>query len=296
MISNKIPYRKVLVTLITVLAFIMAAISPTAIAFAQTGKAQINNKAPTIESVTLTPDNDSGLSGVQVNPTPGSTSTVSVSIQVKDNNGYNDISTVAVVVYKPDGTTVHVSSGNATLSTGNGTHSTWTYSFNMNFYDAPATGTSTYKVITTATDTLGATGNNSATPAVFNYNELIALSLNTNTIDFGVLDPGQTSSTQTVGGTNLGNVTLDINLSGTSLSYLTNSIAISRVDGALDSSFTAPTVLSASSQTVSTYDLAPGAASSKSVYFRLRVPSGDEQYLPAGTYQGTVSIVATKSS
>lgn len=296
MINNKIPRKKVLVTLITVLAFITAAIFPAAIAFAQTGKAQINNKAPTIESVTLTPDNDSGLSGVQVNPTPDSTTTVSVSIQAKDLNGYNDISTVAVVVYKPDGTTVHVSSGNATLSTGNGTHSTWTYSFNMNFYDAPATGTSTYKVITTATDTLGATGNNSATPAVFNYNELIALSLNTNTIDFGVLDPGQTSTTQTVVGTNLGNVTLDINLSGTNLSYLTNSIAISRVDGALDSGFTAPTVLSASSQTVSTYDLAPGAASSKSVYFRLRVPSGDEQYLPAGTYQGTVSIVATKSS
>ena len=293
--SKKIPYKRVLVTLVIVLVMIMVAVLPTAVVIAGTGQAQINNKVPTIESVTLTPDNDPGISGVQINPTAGTVTVVSASIQAKDNNGYNDISTVVVVVYKPDGTTVHVSSGSATLDSGTGTNSTWTYSFNMNFYDAPATGTSTYKVVATATDAQSATGNNSASPALFNYDELMALSLNTNTVNFGALDPGATSGTQTVVGTNLGNITLDIVLSGSNLSYLTNSIPISRVDGALDTGFTSPTALSTSSQTISSYNLAPGAASTKSIYFRLRVPSGDEQYLPAGTYQGTVSIIATQS-
>lgn len=199
-----------------------------------------------------------------------------------DTNGYNDISTVAIVVYKPDGTTVHIPSGNATLASGSGTHSTWTYSFSMNFYDAPATGAATYVVVATATDSQEAAGDNSASPALFNYNELIGLSLNTNTIDFGVLDPGQTSGIQTVVGTNL--------------VYQTNTIAISQVDYSLDNNFTSPTALSTSGQTLSSYDLAPGATTSKSIYFRLRVPSGEEQYVPAGAYQSTLSIVATNSS
>ena len=145
-------------------------------------EAPINNKPPVIDTVTLSPDNDPGLPGVQINPTAGGTTTVSVSIQARDDNGYNDISMVSVVVYKPDGTTVHVPSGDATLSSGNGTHSNWTYNFNMNFYDAPATGAATYTVVATATDSQGATGDNSASPALFNYDELIGLSLNTNTI------------------------------------------------------------------------------------------------------------------
>jgi hypothetical protein len=87
----------------TCLVLIMAAVFPITIALAGTDTAQINNKPPVIEAVTLYPDNAPGVSGVQINPTAGSTTTVSVTIQAKDNNGYNHISTVTVMVYKPDG-------------------------------------------------------------------------------------------------------------------------------------------------------------------------------------------------
>jgi len=42
------------------------------------------NKPPVIDAVTLSPDSDPGLSGVQINPTAGDTTTVSVSIQASD--------------------------------------------------------------------------------------------------------------------------------------------------------------------------------------------------------------------
>jgi hypothetical protein len=262
---------------------------------AQGGKAQIKNVAPSIFSVTLSPDADASLSGVQVNPTPGSTSQVTVSIQVKDSNGHSDVTSVSVVVYKPDASTVHVPSAAATFSSGTGANSYWTSSFSMNYYDTSATDDSAYKVMVVATDTSGATADNSASPATFNYTELVALSLSTSLLDFGALAPGETSAPIKVNGINSGNKALDVLVGGTSLVAGSHSIPVSRVDVCLDSGCSNPIALSNSSQALSSFDLGAGPGSSKPQYFRLRVPTADEQAVPPGIYQGTISILATTS-
>lgn len=288
--------RRLAISFILTLIAITAIIIPNAIALAQSGQAQIKNKAPTIESVTITTDDDLVTAGVQVNPTPNSTKSVSVEIQTRDVNGFNDIDSVSVVVYKPDGLTVHVASGSATFSSGTGANGDWTYSFNMNYYDTAAIGTSTYKVVATATDASAGTGDNSATPAEFNFTEYIALSLNTALIDFGSLDVGSTSAPVEVVGTNAGNITMDISVSGTTLVNTdpakTDSIAITQIDYDLVNTFTNNLSLSTTSQTVSNYDLAPGVSATKPIYFQLNVPG----ILQTGIYEGSIDILGAASS
>jgi hypothetical protein len=276
--------------LLTILAALL-----TVPVYSATGQAGIKNKIPQIGTVSLSPDDDPGLAGTQVNPSAGSTKTVMVTAQVDDGNGFNDIQAVSVVVLKPDGSATHIASGNAHRASGNGTHSIWTYAFNMSFYDNAAVGTSTYKVVVTATDIQGASASNSGSPATFNYTELVALSLGATTLDFGELDPGQPSSTISLVGTNLGNVTLDLLLSGTSFTYGSYSIDVGRVKYDLTGNFITGTALTAGNQTFASYDLTYGSSSSKAVYFRLDAPSGAEQYLPQGSYQGSIGIVAAKS-
>ncbi len=288
---RKLPFRYRL----AVVALLVLALLPAQVASAGGGRAQIKNKVPSIESVTISPDADATLDGVQVNPTPQGTTTVTVTIEAKDLNGYNDISSVSVVVYQPDGTTVHVPAGDASLASGHGVRGTWTYSFGMNYYDTPATDGASYKVVVTATDVQGATADNSASPATFNYTELLSITVDTATIDFGAIDPGETSDVSAVTVTNQGNVTLDVVVSGTALTYQSNSIDVSQIDYSLDADFSSATALSTAGQTIDTFDLSAGAGSTKPLYFRLRVPSAENQYLPAGSYEGTISIIATTS-
>ena len=286
--------RKNILRLTGVLLALMAATTAAAgivLAEGKPGQAEIRNQAPSVISVEVVTDDDPGTTGTQINPVPGSTKSVLLSLTASDPNGHNDLVSTTVSVTAPDGSPLTPSSAFSLVS-GTGARGVFEVNFDLPYYWAPGGG---YLLSATVTDAAGATGSSSGAPAEFSVAEAIGLSLNTSTIDFGVTDPGQTSSAASVVGENKGNVTIDVVLSGTPLVFGSNSIAIEKVDSASDSAFTSPTALSGTGQTLTDYNLAPGLGSTRQVYFQLRTPSGEEQYLPAGTYVGTINVVATGS-
>lgn len=145
-------------------------------------------EGPTVESITITPDDEPAEDGVQINPTPGGNKTVNISAVVSDPNGWNNINTVEAVITGPG----IIADSPVTLSfVSNSTLMTATYNgtFNMSFYYLDGT----YTVNVTATDMSSLTGSNSTT---FEYQTALALELDTNMINFsisGPIDPGETS-------------------------------------------------------------------------------------------------------
>src|SRR5688572_30307951 len=111
--------------------------------------AGILNVAPVILSISL-----SGLSSGTLTPSSGTTASFTATVVATDLNGFNDLvvhtgcsgAGVVVGIYKPDGTTVHVAQSAASYSTGSLLAATYTKTLSMNFYDAAALTTSTYKV------------------------------------------------------------------------------------------------------------------------------------------------------
>jgi hypothetical protein len=50
--------------------------------------------------------------------------------------------------------------------------------------------------------------------------------------------------------------------------------------------------LTGSAATLSSFDLAAGASSSANLYWQLTVPDGSSQWIPSGTYTGTLTVGA----
>jgi hypothetical protein len=250
------------------------------------GSVNVANVAPVVVSVTLP--------GASIDPTAGTTTSVSTTIVVTDANGYNDVSSVTLEVLKPDGTT-HVAASAAAFDSGSLTSATYKKTFAMNFYDAPAAGASTYKVKVVATDSQGAAADNVADLAAFHYAELVALSLGSASVDFGAsLDPGDASAIQPLTVQNYGNVQIDVDVSGTALDHATESASLPVSSVAYDtaSDMSGSAALSGSASTLSAFDLAKGASSTKDLYLQLTVPTGDDQWVPSGTYSGTLTVAA----
>lgn len=253
---------------------------------AGTTDVSISNTAPVVLSVSLPSS---------VSPTAGSTTSVSTSIVIEDLNGCSDVQYVNLTVLKPDGTT-HISSSEATYSScSDGTNATYTKTFSMNYHDAAALLTNYYKVKILATDAAGATGDNTLDLALFNYAELVALNLNLSTVSLGTsIVPNTTTTTKELGVSNYGNVQIDVQLSGTDLAHATESasIAVGNLKYSTASDMSGSAALSGSATTLSAFDLAKGSGSSKTLYWQLSVPSGDNQWIPSGSYSGTLTVGA----
>lgn len=248
--------------------------------------ASITNVAPTIISITL-----AGLTSGTLTPVAGSTATVTATVVAADLNGFNDISGVTVGIIKPDGSTVHLAqaAGTFTGSGGAGLQATFTKALAMNFYDAAALTTSTYKVKAIATDAGSLTGTNALTLATFNYGQLVALSAPA-TLDLGGsgISPGAAGSITSMGTQNYGNQQMDLQVSGTDLAYSSSTIPVGSIAYSPASDMSGSAALTGSAATLSSFDLASGAASTKATYFQLTAPSG----LPPGTYAGTLTVTA----
>lgn len=266
-------------------AVILVAFLPPS--WAQTEELNVTNVAPVVVSVSLPGS---------ATPTAGTTTSVSTTIVVQDINGYNDISSVTLEVLKPDGSTTHIASSAATFSSSlNTTDAQYTKSFSMNFYDDSALTTSTYKVKIVVTDAGGLTGNNLLNLAVFNYNQLVALNLAAGTLDFGTnIEPASTSATQSASVQNYGNVQIDVQLNGTTLTHesVAASIAVGYLNYSLNSDMSSKSSLTSSPVTLSSFDLVKGASSSRLTYYALTVPSGSDQWVPSGNYTGTLTVGA----
>lgn len=264
------------------LAAVAAAPSVGAVAVS----AGIVNVAPTIVSITL-----SGLTAGTLTPVSGTTASFTATVVAADTNGFNDISSVTVGIIKPDGSTVQLAESAATFvsSGGAGLQATYTKTLTMNFYDAAATGASTYKVKATATDAGALTGTNLLTLATFNYGTLVALNAPAS-VDLGGsgINPGAAGAITSLSVQNYDNQRIDTQVSGTDLTYSSSSIPVADVAFGLASDLTGSTALATSAATLSSYDLVTGASSSRAIYFQLTAPTG----LPAGTYTGTLTVTA----
>jgi hypothetical protein len=246
----------------------------------------VTNLAPVVTSVTL----GSGA----LTPTAGSTTNLVTTIIVADDNGYNDITGVTVAILRPDGSTVHQAATAATFSSGSGLQATYVKTLTMNYYDPAALLTSTYKVKVEVTDSQGATGNNLLALATFNFGQLAALNA-ASSVDLGSsLAPGEASPIGAMQVSNYGNVQIDAQVSGTAPanSDVEASLPVGSVSYSLNADLSAASPLSISASGVDGFDLGAGAGSARNLYWRMTVPSAEDQYVPAGTYASTVTVTA----
>ncbi|MFO1532340.1 MAG: hypothetical protein ABR562_01360, partial [Thermoplasmatota archaeon] len=144
----------------------------------------------------------------------------------------------------------------------------------------------------TATDASAATGDNVASLATFNYAQLVASTASSSVTFTGSLSPGTNSNIISASVQNYGNVQIDVRVSGTTPTDGTHTIAVGNVAYSLNSDMGSSSALSGSTATLSSFDLSSGAGSSKTLYWQMTMPSGADQYVPAGTYTSTLTITA----
>jgi len=240
---------------------------------------------PTVDSITITPDDDGATPGVQIDPYPGGAKTVTVSAVVSDPDGFGDISTVNITDIAP------VPAGDPSpvilvLQSGSGNTATYNGTFDMQFYDQ----SDEYTVTVTAKDMGGLSDTDSST---FNYSSCTAMSLDAGTIVFGSIDPGENSTVagdeamNTTGSPtvrNIGNVGIDVNITGAGMASGGDTITKDCMDAQVD------TLGYRDLGVARCFDanMTAGVSSLKSVDFRLNVPYG----IPAGSYTGSVTLTA----
>lgn len=245
------------------------------------------NTAPLVQSV--------GVAGLtapySVTPTSGSTKSVTMNLLIEDLNGCNDIQSVTLTVKDPSNAAV-VSNAAASYSTCTVlTTATYTYSHTVDFHDPPGL----YKIEVAARDAASATGNNLLEVTTFTVAELVAINPSSASVSFGSgLAPAATSAAQATTLQNHGNVAIDAQVSATALTLDggDDTIGVSNLKWSLASNMTGATGLTGSAVTASSFDLAPGASSTRAMYLTATIPDGT----PPGDYAGTLTIGAIKST
>jgi len=182
---------------------------PMATSDTATTSASVNNVAPKVTEVTVTP------SSVTLNPCPNTT-LIKVEASVSDDNGADDINTVNI-------TALNDSYGNDASGNINETLPvSMTYNSSSGKYEATfhlncTTPDGSYTVEVTATDKGGLTGTNTGT---FTVGKTCALDIDFSSVNFGAIDPGSSSNVtgdnifSTGDGNptikNIGNVNIDV--------------------------------------------------------------------------------------
>lgn len=274
-------------------ALLMAAQVPGVLANEVKSSATVKNKDPSIESILLlASDDDPGTSGLQLSIDPGAERVLPLEVEVSDANGWNDLSKVNARLLDPTGVLLHerelvrVENGHGRLATFN---TTYTFPFWM-----PA---GEYTVEITVKDKPGARVTSAWT---FEVVPTLAMVLDARSISFGGdLEPGQNNSHDpaSVVIRNMGNTKLDLGMSGSDLTNATfdASIPADKLRFSLAQTMENERSLTRSLLVVDDFDLAPGADAAQSVYFALYMPTGDEQYVPAATYRGSLILSAVVS-
>lgn len=256
-------------------------------AYATDTEIQLVNTAPVVLSVSPI-----GLTSplFPVTPEAGDTKQIDIQIVVEDLNGCNDITKVDVTVKDPDGGTVNTAELTERDSCTVLTTATYTYTHTIQFHHAPGD----YDIEVVATDSKSATGSNLLDLTSFQVQELVAFSVPGGTLSFGAeVEPGTSTTIQSLNVQNTGNVEIDTQISGTSLDHAEtdDTIPAANITWSLASDMTGAQTLSGTPTTATNFDLAAGASSTKGLYLRIDVPPA----LPAGTYSGTLTVTAIKS-
>jgi len=242
--------------------------------------AVVEGAFPVINSVEILTDDDSISGGIQINPIPKQNKTVEVESVVSHDSG-NDY--VKSVVVKIGGSSI-----NTTATAINSTSSVYRAQFNMSYYDSAGN----YTVSVMVSDNGGFSTNASAS---FQYTSLIAMELDTTTLQFAAM-PGRSSeilgdnklSTKTnTTIKNIGNSVFDMELFGTNLSSSNNVIAVNNIQYTFNSDYN-NSLAGSLSYSKQTKQIELEAASYKPLSFKLNVPTATTP----GNYSGTITLIA----
>jgi hypothetical protein len=165
---------------------------------------------------------------------------------------------------------------------------------NFQFYD----NATDYVVTMIAYNTSASLASNNS---IITYTELVAISLGSPVLNFGAFAPskGHGKSNQTEVITNLGNVLIDIQVNGTNMNHssLSALIPVGKINYDITSdAMASETPLTLTPTLVGTFNLLQGASSTKNTWWDIHVPSGTDQWIPAGTYTGRITIIGVTDS
>jgi len=250
------------------------------------------NQAPTVDSVSINP------SPITLNP--DTTKTVTITATITDNDGCEDVfvnGSIAGVFFDdavendtctqddndcyPSLTLTEVDN----TCTGPGDY-TADASVDVDVWFI-ANPSSNWTAKVTATDEASESGSNTQTVTV---NTLNAFELDISNIGYGIVDPDNISNQQAVLITTTGNAAIDVQLSGTNLTWSGNTIDVSQQKYSANTSFDWETQGTALTDTATCHELSTGkptehpSVETENVYWKLKVPTGK----PAGgPYSGT---------
>lgn len=243
----------------------------------------VDGSFPAITSLEILTDDDSSAGGSQINPEPKRNKTVEVSAVVSHGNGNGYIGVVTLQI----GSSIVNMTGEQAI---NSTSSLYSAKFNMSYHAAAGN----YAASVKATDKSGFSANSSAS---FEYTSLIAMELDTPSLQFAAMPgmasevigdyDGSTGANATI--SNIGNSAFDIQLSGTNLSSGSSVIGISNIQYTFNGNYN-NSLAGTLSHAKQTKQVAIGAASKQPLSFRLNVPTATAP----GNYTGTITLMAVK--
>lgn len=258
----------------------------------------MNNHPPKVIQIEGMPE--------KVIPLAGGERQITFGFKAMDPNGWQDIVRAEVALFAPDNVTF-LREANVTGVTGGDGASHWfNATFSMWYYELPTHGEN-YTLRIRVLDQTDRWSN--ARYAEFEYAELAAMKIGTASpesdtteesepvLAFSDAEPGEESSVTEIVISNTGNVIIDLELYGTNLVNEDGyEIPVSAVRYSVEGDGMAnETALTLDASVLSTFDLLPGDGSANSVWWRLSLPTGEEQYMPAGTYSGSVTLNALAS-
>lgn len=229
--------------------------------------ASINNIAPFIASIAIGPD-DSPEPGIQVYPDYNNDKLVSVSAEVIDDNGFDDVSKVVLEVSGKTPELVSIEDLNETL-----------VRYSWSVVMKPEDKQGIYQINVTSADSQGISSFNSSS---FEFAGLLSMVINSDSINFGSLDPGSFSM-KNITLRNNGNSVIDVEVSGSNLTNGDKSIPSSRIECFSDDWF-------ALGQEPQLVDLNLDGSASRDLSFRFNAPFA----FKADKYSGTVLVAAIR--
>ena len=265
-----------------------------------------SNTLPVASSVSI----DSAAASVAL--TEATTKNVVCTATVTDDDGYEDITSVEAKLYRTgvgagagdDNSNHYTLTGDANCvpSGGSGTTETYTCTFPVQFYADPTDAGSTYEADNwtcqvTPSDDVGA---GTAATDTIEMDSLTALNV-TATITYGALALNANTGTadQTTVVTNTGNRQIDAQVDGYGASdgdgYAmtctigTFALSYERYSIAASTDWATKTQLTDTAATITAFDLAKGASSTKNIYWGLGLPSTGV----GGSCSGKVNFTAT---
>lgn len=244
----------------------------------------VTESAPTVDSISISLDDDTTKSGVQVTPQPKAKKQIPLNVIVNNEQGYNNTKYVSASLGSEKINLTISSSLNATAVEYSG-------SIGINFYEDPGNYTMTIEAVSTS-------GTKGSKPATFEYLSLIGLEIDASSISCAgnsgdtcnVLGDADINSTNKATVRNIGNVVIDSEVSGTDFNSGSAVIPVGNVKYAFNPTLSQPQTLTAS-PVVNQVGLVHGTMSTKEISFGVTIPSS----AAAGDYVGTIKLVAVQS-